>query len=148
MQLTTDDGHKAYLEAVEEALGCDVNFAQMVKIYGNEGQSKNDSRRYSPSEFSGSEKRIITGDPDMKKISTSYVERQNLRIPRSFGHLVHGDPEPNYAYEHAPLYSPDKRIQQEAGKPHARDQPVFHALQFCAHSQVAESYSSDGSRDQ
>jgi len=79
VQLTTD-GHKAYLEAVEEAFGRDVDFAQLVKIYGNEGQTKNDSRRYSPSEFSGSEKRIITGDPDMKKISTSYVERQNLTM--------------------------------------------------------------------
>ena len=79
IQLTTD-GHKAYLEAVEEAFGRDVDFAQLVKIYGSEGQTKNDSRRYSPSEFSGSEKRIITGNPDMKKISTSYVERQNLTM--------------------------------------------------------------------
>ena len=79
VQLTTD-GHKAYLEAVEEAFGRDVDFAQLVKIYGNEGQSKNDSRRYSPSEFTGSEKRVITGDPDKKYISTSYVERQNLTM--------------------------------------------------------------------
>ena len=79
VQLTTD-GHKAYLEAVEEAFGRDVDFAQLVKIYGNEGQTKNDSRRYSPSEFSGSEKRIITGNPDMKLISTSYVERSNLTM--------------------------------------------------------------------
>lgn len=82
IQLTTD-GHKAYLEAVEEAFGRDVDFAQLVKIYGNEGQTKNDSRRYSPSEFGGSEKRIITGDPDMKKTSTSYVERQNLTMRMS-----------------------------------------------------------------
>jgi len=79
VQLTTD-GHKAYIEAVEEAFGCDIDFAQLVKTYGNEGQSKNDSRRYSPSEFSGSEKHIKMGDPDMKLISTSYVERQNLTM--------------------------------------------------------------------
>ncbi len=79
VQLTTD-GHKAYLEAVEESFGRNIDFAQLVKIYGNEGQAKNDSRRYSPSEFTGSEKRVISGDPDKKKISTSYVERQNLTM--------------------------------------------------------------------
>lgn len=79
VQLTTD-GHKAYLEAVEEAFGCNVDFAQLVKIYGNDGQAVKDARRYSPSEFTGSEKRIITGAPDMKKISTSYVERSNLTM--------------------------------------------------------------------
>lgn len=79
VQLTTD-GHKAYIEAVEEAFGCDIDFAQLVKIYGNEGQNKSDSRRYSPSEFSGSEKHVKMGDPDMKLISTSYVERQNLTM--------------------------------------------------------------------
>ena len=79
VQLTTD-GLKAYIEAVEESFGRDIDFAQLVKIYGNEGQAKNDSRRYSPSEFTGSEKRIITGDPKMKHVSTSYVERQNLTM--------------------------------------------------------------------
>lgn len=79
MQLTTD-GHKAYLEAVEEAFGRDIDFAQLVKIYGNEGQTKSDSRRYSPSEFTGSEKHRIMGNPDMKLVSTSYVERQNLTM--------------------------------------------------------------------
>ena len=79
VQLTTD-GHKAYIEAVEESFGRDIDFAQLIKIYGTLGQSTNDARRYSPSEFTGSEKRVITGDPDMKKISTSYVERQNLTM--------------------------------------------------------------------
>lgn len=79
VQLTTD-GHKAYLEAVEEAFGTNVDFAQLIKIYGNLGQSTNDARRYSPSEFTGSEKRVITGNPDIEKISTSYVERQNLTM--------------------------------------------------------------------
>lgn len=79
IQLTTD-GHKAYLEAVEESFGRDIDFVQLIKIYGNEGQTKNDSRRYSPSEFTGSEKRVITGNPDIENISTSYVERQNLTM--------------------------------------------------------------------
>ncbi|KXS32534.1 MAG: Uncharacterized protein AWT59_1367 [Candidatus Gallionella acididurans] len=79
VQLTTD-GHKAYLEAVEEAFGANVDFAQLIKIYGTLGQSTNDARRYSPSEFTGSEKRVITGNPDIEKISTSYVERQNLTM--------------------------------------------------------------------
>lgn len=79
VQLTTD-GHKAYLEAVEEAFGRDVDFAQLIKIYGNEGQARKDSRRYSPAEFTGSEKRVITGNPDIELVSTSYVERQNLTM--------------------------------------------------------------------
>lgn len=79
VQLTTD-GHKAYIEAVEDAFGADVDFAQLVKMYGVLGQSKDDSRRYSPSEFTGSEKRPITGNPNKEYISTSYVERQNLTM--------------------------------------------------------------------
>ncbi|MFZ2302406.1 MAG: DDE-type integrase/transposase/recombinase [Gallionella sp.] len=79
VQLTTD-GLKAYIEAVEESFGRDIDFAQLVKIYGTTGQSTGDARRYSPSDFTGSEKRIITGDPNMKLISTSYVERQNLTM--------------------------------------------------------------------
>lgn len=69
MQLTTD-GHKAYVGAVEEAFGRDIDFAQLVKIYGTEGQSKSDSHRYSPSEFSGSEKHVKMGNPNMKLVST------------------------------------------------------------------------------
>jgi IS1 family transposase len=79
IQLTTD-GHKAYLDAVEDAFGADIDFAQLVKMYGNLSQQKNDARRYSPAEFTGSEKRPITGNPDLRKVSTSYVERQNLTM--------------------------------------------------------------------
>lgn len=79
IQLTTD-GHKAYLEVVEDAFGCDVDYAMLIKIYGNDGAPKEAARRYSPSEFTGSEKRRITGKPDMKHVSTSYVERQNLTM--------------------------------------------------------------------
>jgi IS1 family transposase len=79
VQLTTD-GHKAYLNAVESAFGRDIDFAQLVKMYGNESQTKADQRRYSPAECTGAEKRPVTGNPDMDKVSTSYVERQNLTM--------------------------------------------------------------------
>jgi len=79
VQLTTD-GHKAYLEAVDAAFGSDVDYAMLIKIYGNEGHTKQDQRRYSPAECTGSEKRRIIGNPDMENVSTSYVERANLTM--------------------------------------------------------------------
>lgn len=79
VQLTTD-GHKAYLAAVEDAFGHDIDFAQLVKLYGNEGQTKEEARRYSPAHCTGAEKHRITGSPDMANVSTSYVERQNLTM--------------------------------------------------------------------
>jgi IS1 family transposase len=79
VQLTTD-GHKAYIDAVEDAFGADIDFAQLIKMYGNAGQSKEDSRRYSPAECTGIEKRHITGNPNIKDVSTSYIERQNLTM--------------------------------------------------------------------
>jgi IS1 family transposase len=74
----TSDGHRAYLVAVEEAFGLDVDFAQLVKIYG--GTSTEDQRRYSPAECIGCVPTAITGDPDPKHISTSFAERQNLTM--------------------------------------------------------------------
>src|SRR6202022_616619 len=79
MQLTTD-GHSAYLGAVEEAFGADIDFAQLVKLYGEPPTSPEASRRYSPSECVGSRKTAITGNPDLKNLSTSYAERQNLTM--------------------------------------------------------------------
>ena len=76
VQLTTD-GHKAYLEAVEGAFGDDVDFAQLVKLYGD---APDREKRYSPAECVGTRKRRITGSPDRKAVSTSYVERQNLTM--------------------------------------------------------------------
>jgi hypothetical protein len=73
VQLTTD-GLKVYLEAIEGAFGCDVDYAMLVKIYG----ANQEEVRYSPAECLGSETKIISGIPDRKHISTSYVERQNL----------------------------------------------------------------------
>jgi IS1 family transposase len=79
VQLTTD-GHKAYLEAVEEAFGIDVDYAQLVKLYG---ESPDAQKRYSPAECVGCRKEAITGSPDREHVSTSYVERQNLTMRMS-----------------------------------------------------------------
>jgi IS1 family transposase len=72
----TSDGHKAYLEAVEGAFGADVDYAQLVKLYGASPESA--KGRYSPADCTGAIKTPIEGKPDPKHISTSYVERSNL----------------------------------------------------------------------
>jgi hypothetical protein len=74
----TSDGHRAYLEAVEGAFGGDVDYAQLVKLYGNAPESM--KGRYSPAECIGARKEPIEGSPDPKHISTSYAERQNLTM--------------------------------------------------------------------
>jgi IS1 family transposase len=79
VQLTTD-GHKAYLEAVEGAFGGDVDYAQLVKMYGATVTAPG---RYSPAECTGIKKINVEGKPDNKHVSTSYVERQNLTMRMS-----------------------------------------------------------------
>jgi len=76
IQLTTD-GHKAYLNAVEDAFGANVDYAMLIKLYGNGGNQKDDTR-YSPADCTGIEKKHIEGAPQYDLISTSHVERQNL----------------------------------------------------------------------
>jgi len=73
----TSDGHRAYLEAVEGAFGADVDYAQLVKLYGN---APGERGRYSPAAVTGIKKKVREGNPDMADVSTSYVERQNLTI--------------------------------------------------------------------
>jgi IS1 family transposase len=73
----TSDGHRSYLVAVKEAFGDDVDYAMLAKIYGNEPKME---KRYSPAVCIGAEKKIITGNPDPKHISTSYAERANLTM--------------------------------------------------------------------
>jgi hypothetical protein len=73
----TSDGHKAYLEAIEGAFGSDIDYAMLVKIYG---QSSESEKRYSPAECIGAVKHRVEGNPDPKHVSTSYAERQNLNV--------------------------------------------------------------------
>ncbi len=73
----TSDGHRAYLDAVEDAFGADIDNAQLVKLYG---ESPDAEKRYSPAECIGTRKTRIEGNPDPDHISTSYVERQNLTM--------------------------------------------------------------------
>jgi IS1 family transposase len=76
IQLTTD-GLKAYLEAVEGAFGADIDYAQLVKLYGD---APSPAGRYSPAECTGIKKTRIEGRPDERHVSTSYIERQNLNF--------------------------------------------------------------------
>lgn len=77
----TSDGHKAYLEAVEAAFGADVDYAMLVKLYGEAPEGA--KGRYSPAECTGIRKTRIEGKPDPKHVSTSYAERQNLTMRMS-----------------------------------------------------------------
>ncbi|MFY9292276.1 MAG: IS1 family transposase [Methylorubrum rhodinum] len=74
----TSDGHRAYLDAVEEAFGADVDYAQLVKIYGDVPDAH--KGRYSPSDCIGALKVPVQGGPNRKHISTSFAERQNLTM--------------------------------------------------------------------
>ncbi len=76
VQLTTD-GHKAYLQAVEEAFGTDIDYAMLVKLYGEGPKTE---ARYSPAVCIGARKEAITGRPDRREVSTSHVERSNLSM--------------------------------------------------------------------
>ena len=79
VQLTTD-GHKAYIEAVEDSFGPDIDYAMLIKIYGS---APEEEKRYSPAKIIDTERKKIMGNPDPNYISTSYAERQNLTMRMS-----------------------------------------------------------------
>jgi len=79
VQLTTD-GHRMYYEAVRNAFGDDIDYAMLVKYYGN---TQDEYGRYSPPKCTQAKAKLVKGSPDMARVSTSYIERQNLTMRMS-----------------------------------------------------------------
>ncbi len=76
----TSDGLKTYLMAVDKAFGNEIDYAMLVKIYGDSSEGQ---KRYGPAECIGCDQKVVKGSPDPKHISTSFIERQNLTMRMS-----------------------------------------------------------------
>jgi IS1 family transposase len=129
VQLTTD-GHRAYLQAVEEAFGADIDYSMLIKLYGEPPSSPEAARRYSPSECVGTRTENITGNPDPKHVSTSYAERANLTMRmamRRFTRLTN-------AFE-------------ETRKPRAHGRALCSLVQLRRYPQDVTNFARDGAAD-
>jgi hypothetical protein len=87
----TSDGHRAYLEAVEAGFGADVDYAQLIKLYG---EVPHPAGRYSPAQIQGTKTYCCSGNPDPGHVSTSFVEREEF----------------DHAHVDAAVHAADKRL--------------------------------------